>query len=442
MSVSLSATDGVKVIASKASKSAPVLPRTKQASRKGTKAWRKNVDITSEEATLDELREQERLGIGRLEEKKDEELFTTDTKADEDVRIKEFGRRKLRVDDILKPKSGVLAVSTRPLKAEPAKAKREFSVAELARIQRKADALNKHPAAAATGKKNKQAERNLDIWGDADSASTTDQASEEADSFLPPPAKLNVPATLRMAPKAKTGLPAVQVAPAGASYNPRFEDHQKLLMEAIREEEERISELREIMAKAPTNSASASESAMVVDAVADSSDEEGAGLDGADADEAAQTEAYVAPLTRKLTRAERNRQARRKAEEAKAAARRAEKALRERMESLVQLHAHLAELEQEREAEIAQRKKRKAEKELMPAKLSKHRFVATPKALEVQLTEDLAGSLRKLKPEGNLAKDRFKSMQSRNIIESRIPTNMKRKYAKKVYEKRDYREFE
>ena len=39
-------------------------------------------------------------------------------------------------------------------------------------------------------------------------------------------------------------------------------------------------------------------------------------------------------------------------------------------------------------------------------KLSKYKFEAEP--LEVQLTEDLAGSLRQLKPEGSLVKDRFR----------------------------------
>lgn len=39
-------------------------------------------------------------------------------------------------------------------------------------------------------------------------------------------------------------------------------------------------------------------------------------------------------------------------------------------------------------------------------KLSKYKFQTEP--MEVQLTEELAGSLRQLKPEGSLVKDRFK----------------------------------
>lgn len=41
--------------------------------------------------------------------------------------------------------------------------------------------------------------------------------------------------------------------------------------------------------------------------------------------------------------------------------------------------------------------------------------------MDVQLTEDLADSLRELKPEGNLFKDRFISLQKRSLIEARVP---------------------
>jgi hypothetical protein len=52
----------MSTIISPDAKGKPVLPRVKQPSRKRTKAWRKNIDITLEEHVLDEAREQERLG--------------------------------------------------------------------------------------------------------------------------------------------------------------------------------------------------------------------------------------------------------------------------------------------------------------------------------------------------------------------------------------------
>jgi hypothetical protein len=43
---------------------------------------------------------------------------------------------------------------------------------------------------------------------------------------------------------------------------------------------------------------------------------------------------------------------------------------------------------------------------IVAQKLSKYKFEEAP--MEVQLPEELSGTLRQLKPEGNLLKDRFK----------------------------------
>lgn len=56
-------------------------PSAKQSSRKGKKAWRKNVDITAEETALESARVEERI-TGKVGEKKDGELFTIDTTGD------------------------------------------------------------------------------------------------------------------------------------------------------------------------------------------------------------------------------------------------------------------------------------------------------------------------------------------------------------------------
>jgi len=59
--------------------------------------------------------------------------------------------------------------------------------------------------------------------------------------------------------------------------------------------------------------------------------------------------------------------------------------------------------------------------------------------LDLNLSDEITGNLRTMKAEGNLLHDRFKSLQKRNIIESRIrakPTKTKMK----KYEKRSVRE--
>ncbi|MEQ2288843.1 nucleolar protein, partial [Ameca splendens] len=60
--------------------------------------------------------------------------------------------------------------------------------------------------------------------------------------------------------------------------------------------------------------------------------------------------------------------------------------------------------------------------------------------LDVQLSDELAGSLRQLKPEGSILKDRFKSLQKRNLIEPRERAKFKRKLKVKYVEKRAFKE--
>jgi len=63
--------------------------------------------------------------------------------------------------------------------------------------------------------------------------------------------------------------------------------------------------------------------------------------------------------------------------------------------------------------------------------------------VDVQLGEDLSESLRGLKTEGNLFRDRFQSLQQRALIEPRVrvlPT--KRKFKVKEYEKHAWKRFE
>ena len=60
--------------------------------------------------------------------------------------------------------------------------------------------------------------------------------------------------------------------------------------------------------------------------------------------------------------------------------------------------------------------------------------------LEVQLSDELSESLRLLKPEGNLFRDRYRSLVGRGIVEPRFaPAKKRRKYPLKYIEKYDYK---
>jgi len=85
----------------------------------------------------------------------------------------------------------------------------------------------------------------------------------------------------------------------------------------------------------------------------------------------------------------------------------------------------------------SQRKIRQLAQKTQPRRLGRLKF-QTPD-LEVQLSDELAGSLRRLKPEGSILKDRFMSFQKRNMIEPRERAKFKRRYKLKYVEKRAFK---
>jgi nucleolar protein 53 len=60
--------------------------------------------------------------------------------------------------------------------------------------------------------------------------------------------------------------------------------------------------------------------------------------------------------------------------------------------------------------------------------------------LEIKLSNELTGNLRSIKPEGNLLEDRYKSLQKRNVIETRVKQKIvKNRKKRKRLEKRNYK---
>jgi nucleolar protein 53 len=87
---------------------------------------------------------------------------------------------------------------------------------------------------------------------------------------------------------------------------------------------------------------------------------------------------------------------------------------------------------------IEQRQKKKKMKRSLPDSITGHKFEEPD--VDLKLSEELTGSLKSLKPEGNLLTDRYKSMQKRNIIETRIKQKIvKNKRNRKLAEKRNYK---
>jgi len=83
----------------------------------------------------------------------------------------------------------------------------------------------------------------------------------------------------------------------------------------------------------------------------------------------------------------------------------------------------------------------KLKRGLAGQKLGKHKVPV--EEVDVQLGEDLSESLRALKPEGNLFRDRFTSLQQRALIEPRVPVLPRRRRNRIIeYEKHAWKRFE
>jgi Nop53 (60S ribosomal biogenesis) len=82
-------------------------------------------------------------------------------------------------------------------------------------------------------------------------------------------------------------------------------------------------------------------------------------------------------------------------------------------------------LEEEMSAEKVEMAKNKdmklksiEKKSLLPKQMSRHKYEAPE--FDFNMPKDIKGSVRKLKTEGSILVDRFKSMQKRNVIETRV----------------------
>jgi len=222
----------------------------KQPSRKGKKAWRKNVDVTEINEGLGELRK-EIIAGGVIVEKPNNQLFSLDLRGDKGIITREFKKQKiLKVDEILTSRSAVPAISTRKRYPEdivtdgvvppPKKKKRDYiSHKELQKLKKIA-----YGGTEATVAKTHAAELH-DPWAV--------QVTEEVDerfSFLEKEKEIKAPKTLKMAPVSlsATGkaLPAVKPPEGGISYNPHFEEWDELLRkEGDREVEAEKKRLKE-----------------------------------------------------------------------------------------------------------------------------------------------------------------------------------------------------
>lgn len=444
----------------------------KNASRKNKKSWRKNVDMSEVEEYLEEKRFEERIG-GCIADRPDSELFVLDTT------IPSPGIKKKNRKEI-KPLRCFANLSGLPGAADPVGQRDRVRTAEERMnpiVKAKLASLAK---AGIVGQKARQAQRNrdmhhqrrketelerttrrrtkfdFDLWGSEEPAVAA-AVPGLAKDWMEPDTVVHTATglssykpkeTSKRKPTTGSLLPAVELPHPGASYNPSLADHNDLLWKATLVELEKEKEVARIERATTLMFPTAAEAPTMRTYIQEMSEGivelEGGGQEKLPTDNeeaSAQHEDSEPAEGRKLPKAKTRKQKRDK-----------KKALFEKVKQDSKLKDKLKENDifrlrsfkkeiREQEAKTAERLKKKEakarEKQLAPIQLSNYKYEAPD--IEVKLSDELTGNLRNLKPEGSLLEDRYKSLQRRNIIETRIKQKVVKRLKRKRVEKRSYK---
>lgn len=444
----------------------------KQSSRKGKKAWRKNIDLTDIEKSLEKKNDLEIThGTKDITELADQSLFQIDTQGDEILKSKLIKRKQIKKNlksseilDSIKNKSKVDAI-LHPLHSSADKiTKNKRNVQGVSKKE-----LNKLMALA--GKrvgesklKNRIDKEGLvksdphDLWNDNDSSSlTTDSSGKKVVSRSGIVVKSPEPMFKDLIDKSTTGWSVATVVPdtlkqkpiqirefetvphAGKSYNPskkewsdlienkynieKVKQEQRLQMETYRE---RIKHLMETIDDNEEEDSEDDDEDEEMDESVDQNNEE----------DLTRLSVNAPTKNKKKTKYQRNKA---KRHEEKVKLHQELKKLRKQLHELEKIEEYNKDLEKSM-ASIGSsidkiEKKRKHSRNKLGTK-----YGVLEERLEIKFSDELSDSLRKLRPEGNLLYDNVRKLQSSGKIESRIPITRK-KGKKKITEKWTYKDF-
>lgn len=461
----------------------------KNASKKNKKSWRKNIDMTDVDNFLEEQRLEERTG-GILAEKKDQDIFTLDSKGKEVTEDTISAKKKKKQVKPLKcfalleglpgapdPKTHRNRTRTTEERMNPVVKRKLKTLIEAGVVSKKMKSALANRAEYLKQREETQAERrtrrrtkfDFDLWDeDSPNAAQNEKKTGEDqadDSWISDEARTHTKIwTTKHVPKASksrnfdtgTLLPPVEVPHPGQSYNPALSDHQDVLWKAtmveLAKEKERLKVERQTTEMFPTKDKAPTEKSILLEmsegipelgGKVDNDEEEekstpqnevenSTEVTAEDGDSEDKSSTGVKPKTRKQRRDMKIRAYQeRQLKLAK------KKKLKEdevfRLKSMKkELHAQTEQTKRRQ----ARKEERRVEKMKNPIALSKYKYEAPE--IEIKLSEELTGNLRNLKPEGSLLEDRYKSMQRRNIVETRVVHKAAKANTKKV-EKRSHK---
>ncbi|XP_010554698.1 PREDICTED: uncharacterized protein At2g40430 isoform X2 [Tarenaya hassleriana] len=356
-----------------------------KSSRKGKKAWRANIS-TEDIEDFYEKTTKDALSGGNLSAAPTEELFHVDKSRDLSVKrkIEKHRVKVLRCDSILQKNPFVQAVPSSKPKAK----KNEKTSVKATEPPKEVEKVNGDDSGMA------------DLWGDGQGEQKNYSRKASKPSIIPP---------------------AVEVEPAGCSYNPSFDSHQDVLAEAVAQEMQKVYKVE--LGPEPVPLTIEGEKITEEDRYFLEVDNGSDGEDDAD-DENKGTESEKRLLkTKRVTRVELNKRSRQKEQQKKESEEKKKTEISKEIDSLPSILQEIANEDEEKQKRHLRRVIAKQEiLKTRPPRLGKHKFEPAP--VQVLLSEEVTGSLRKLKACCTLARDRFKSLEKRGLI---VPTKNTRK---------------
>lgn len=347
-------------------------------SRKGKKAWRANIS-TEDIHDFFEKSTKDALSGGSLTSAPTESLFFIDKSQDLSVKKKIEKKREkvLRVDSMLKKNPFVEAVPSSKQKSSKKKKKEALNAKDVVQD------VPKDETVPDSGM--------VPIWGDEGQHSC--KARQVSKQSI---------------------IPAVEVEPPGCSYNPTFDSHQDSLAQAVAEEMQKAYKIELGPQPVPLT---------VMGEVVDEDDKYFIEADDENDDEMDEenlseddkaTEKRPLKIKR-VTRVELNKRARRKEQQKKEAEAKKAEEFSKDIDNLPDILQEIAKEDEEKQKRHLRKAIAKQERlKACPPRLGKYKFQAAPP--QVLLSEELTGSLRKLKGCATLARDRFKSLEKRGLI--------------------------
>lgn len=389
------------------------MARSKQ-SRKGKKAWVKNVDVEDVNTALDQKREKEIL-LG-----KDDDDFVIDTEGDRTTKR----LKVLKTTEILRNKSKVPAHSQRVRKQVVLKKRASELMVLAGRL------LTESKFKKNVDRDGILRAETADLWADETQEEPKVPVIDPHQPSIPWSAPSKAPSTIKEAPlllRNTTSSGLKDYEHGGKSYNPALDDWKKLIdhefgnestlelkRQKVEEHQKRIQHLIQTLKD---------EEVQDLDEANDDDDQE-------ETNEEDKYKLSVNPRTevKTKTRTQRNKEERHKKSEA----------LYSKLRELKKQIAEISRLE-EIEAEVQDKIKNRKEPTVKTfVSHSKHDVSFNP--IEVKLSDELTGNLRSLRPEGNLLYDSMHKLQMQGKVEARVPFTGKRKYKQKFVEKRSFRD--